>query len=69
MLEGTTNHELASEMGFSVSTLRHETMLIYLTLAVSDRKAAAKKAIMLTLIYFRHAQTLNNDFTLASPVD
>jgi DNA-binding CsgD family transcriptional regulator len=50
MVEGKTNHELATEMGYSVSTIRHETMRIYQALAVSDRKEAAKKALMLSLI-------------------
>ena len=50
MVEGKTNHELATEMAFSVSTIRHETMRIYQALAVSDRKEAAKKALMLSLI-------------------
>jgi len=50
MVEGKTNHERATEMGFSVSTIRHETMRIYQALAVSDRKEAAKKALMLSLI-------------------
>ena len=50
MVEGKTNHKLATEMGFSVSTIRHETMRIYQALAVSDRKEAAKKALMLSLI-------------------
>ena len=50
MVEGKTNHELATEMGFSVSTIRHETMRIYQALAVSDRKEAAKKALALSLI-------------------
>jgi len=50
MVEGKTNHELATELGFSVSTIRHETMRIYQALAVSDRKEAAKKAIMLSLV-------------------
>ena len=50
MVEGKTNHELATEMGFSVSTIRHETMRIYQALSVSDRKEAAKKALMLSLI-------------------
>jgi len=50
MVEGKTNHELATELGFSVSTIRHETMRIYQALAVSDRKEAAKKAMMLSLI-------------------
>ncbi len=50
MVEGKTNHELAIELGFSVSTIRHETMRIYQALAVSDRKEAAKKALTLSLI-------------------
>ena len=50
MVEGKTNHELATEMGFSVSTIRHETMRIYQELAVSDRKEAAKKAMLLSLV-------------------
>lgn len=50
MIEGKTNHELANELGFSVSTIRHETMRIYQTLSVSDRKEAAKKALALVLI-------------------
>jgi DNA-binding NarL/FixJ family response regulator len=50
MVEGKTNHELATELGFSVSTIRHETMRIYQALSVSDRKEAAKKAIMLSLV-------------------
>jgi DNA-binding NarL/FixJ family response regulator len=50
MVEGKTNHELATELGFSVSTIRHETMRIYQALSVSDRKEAAKKALSLALI-------------------
>jgi DNA-binding CsgD family transcriptional regulator len=50
MVEGKTNHELATELGFSVSTIRHETMRIYQAPAVSDRKEAAKKALTLSLI-------------------
>ena len=50
MVEGKTNHELAIELGFSVSTIRHETMRIYQALAVSDRKEAAKKALVLNLV-------------------
>jgi len=44
MVEGKTNHELATDLGFSVSTIRHETMAIFRTLGVSDRKEAAKVA-------------------------
>lgn len=50
MVEGKTNHELATELGFSVSTVRHETMRIYQALSVSDRKEAAKKALVLGLV-------------------
>ena len=50
MVEGKTNHELATDLGFSVSTIRHETMRIYHALGVSDRKEAAKKALMLSLV-------------------
>ena len=49
-VEGKTNHELANELGFSVSTVRHETMRIFESLSVSDRKEAAKKALVLGLI-------------------
>lgn len=50
MVEGKTNHELATELGFSVSTIRHETMRIYQALSVSDRKEAARKALSLSLV-------------------
>lgn len=42
MVEGKTNHELSVDLGFSVSTIRHETMAIYKELGVSDRKEAAR---------------------------
>jgi DNA-binding NarL/FixJ family response regulator len=35
---------LAEDLGFSVSTIRHETMEIYRSLGASDRKEAAKIA-------------------------
>jgi DNA-binding CsgD family transcriptional regulator len=50
MVEGKTNHELGIELGFSVSTIRHETMRIYQALGVSDRKEAAKKGLALNLV-------------------
>ncbi len=50
MVEGKTNHDLAVELGFSVSTIRQETMRIYQALGVSDRKEAANKALTLSLI-------------------
>jgi DNA-binding CsgD family transcriptional regulator len=43
-VEGKTNHELAEDLGFSVSTIRHETMDIFTLLGASDRKEAAKIA-------------------------
>jgi DNA-binding CsgD family transcriptional regulator len=43
-IEGKTNHELATDLGFSVSTIRHETMDIFRLLGASDRKEAAKIA-------------------------
>lgn len=43
-VEGKTNYELASDLGFSVSTVRHETMEIFRLLGASDRKEAAKIA-------------------------
>ena len=45
MVEGKTNHDLASDLGFSVSTIRHETMRIYQLLSVSDRREAAREAL------------------------
>ena len=50
MVDGKTNHVLAAELGFSVSTVRHETMRVYQALAVSDRKEAAKKALVLGIV-------------------
>jgi DNA-binding CsgD family transcriptional regulator len=50
MVEGKTNHELATDLGFSVSTIRHETMAIFRALGVSDRKEAAKTAQQMELI-------------------
>ena len=45
MVDGRTNHELATQLGYSVSTIRHETMRIYQALAVSDRREAAQRAL------------------------
>jgi len=45
MVDGKTNHELSIELGYAVSTIRHETMDIFKILGVSDRKEAAKSAI------------------------
>ena len=50
MIEAKTNHQLAQELGFSVSTIRHETMEIYQLLHATDRKEAAEIAIKLNLV-------------------
>lgn len=50
MVDGKTNYELATDLGFSVSTIRHETMAIFRALGVSDRKEAAKAAQLMEFI-------------------
>ncbi len=50
MAAGETNAAIAGDLGFSVSTIRHETMKIYDKLSVSDRHEAAIKAAALGLI-------------------
>jgi DNA-binding CsgD family transcriptional regulator/predicted DNA-binding protein with PD1-like motif len=45
MVDGKTNPELSIALGYSVSTIRHETMDIFKILGVADRKEAAKSAI------------------------
>ncbi len=45
-----TNNTIASEMGYSVSTIRHETMRIFEILGVANRAEAASYATMLGLI-------------------
>ena len=45
MVEGKTNPELSVALGYSVSTIRHETMDIFKILGVADRKEAAKSAL------------------------
>jgi DNA-binding CsgD family transcriptional regulator len=50
IVEGKTNHELSLDLGFSVSTIRHETMAIFKALGASDRKEAAKIALNQSLI-------------------
>ena len=44
MTDGKTNHQLSATLGFSVSTIRHETMRIFQILGVSDRSEAARVA-------------------------
>jgi len=50
MTEGQTNAVIARGLGFSISTVRHETMRIYEKLGVSDRREAASKASATGLI-------------------
>lgn len=45
-----TNNSIASELGYSVSTIRHETMRIFEILGVSNRIEAASYATTLGLI-------------------
>jgi DNA-binding CsgD family transcriptional regulator len=45
MVDGKTNPELSVALGYSVSTIRHETMDIFKILGVADRKEAAKFAL------------------------
>ena len=50
MVEGMTNQEIAGELGYSVSTIRHESMKIYEILGVSDRHEAARVALEKKLV-------------------
>jgi DNA-binding CsgD family transcriptional regulator len=50
MVEGKTNYQLANELGYSVSTIRHETMRIFRTMGVDDRKSAAEHAVKYGLV-------------------
>ena len=50
MIDGKTNHELATDLGYSVSTIRHETMRIFQILGVSDRREAARTALERSII-------------------
>jgi hypothetical protein len=50
MIKGKRNHAQSTELGFSILTLRQESMRIYQALSVSDRKEAAKKALALSLL-------------------
>ena len=50
IVECKTNHQIASDLGYSVSTIRHETMRIFGALHVSDRHEARQKALDLNLV-------------------
>jgi DNA-binding CsgD family transcriptional regulator len=57
MRDQYTNPEIAKELGFSESTIRHETMRIYQILKVSGRKEAINAAIAQNLIKESGART------------
>ena len=50
LIEGKTNFEIAGELGYSVSTVRQETMKIYSQLNVVGRRAAAQEALRQKII-------------------
>ena len=50
IVECKTNHQIANDLGYSVSTIRHETMRIFGALHVSDRHEARQKALDLNLV-------------------
>jgi DNA-binding NarL/FixJ family response regulator len=50
MSNGETNTRIALSLGFSASTIRHETMRIYRFLGVDDRRTAVAVAEKLELI-------------------
>ena len=50
MIQEKTNHGIAAELGYSVSTIRHETMAIYKALGVSDRAEAARVGTQYNLV-------------------
>ena len=50
MVKGQTNAQIARRLGYSLSTVRQETMKIFQALSVSDRRAAAKMATNLSLV-------------------
>ena len=50
IIGGKTNYQLANELGYSVSTIRHETMRIFRAMGVDDRKSAAQFANEMNLV-------------------
>jgi DNA-binding NarL/FixJ family response regulator len=57
MRDQYTNPEIAKELGFSESTIRHETIRIYQILKVSGRKEAINVGIAKNLIKSSGART------------
>jgi len=50
LIEGKTNFEIAADLGYSVSTVRQETIKIYQVLNVTGRRAAAQEALRQKII-------------------
>ena len=50
MAEGMSNRQISLRVGYSESTVRHETMAIYRALGVGDRRTAALLALELGLV-------------------
>ncbi len=50
VVAGKTNIQIARQLGYSLSTIRQETIKIYLALSVNSRREAAKKALELSLV-------------------
>lgn len=50
MAEGMSNRQISLRVGYSESTVRHETMAIYRALGVGDRRTAAHLALELGLV-------------------
>jgi DNA-binding CsgD family transcriptional regulator len=50
LIEGKTNFEIAGDLGYSVSTVRQETIKIYSMLNVTGRRAAAQEAMRQKII-------------------
>ena len=48
--KGMTNHEIAKQLGYSVSTIRHDVMHLFRVLRISARHEAGKVAVDLGII-------------------
>jgi DNA-binding CsgD family transcriptional regulator len=50
LVAGKSNIQIARQLGYSISTVRQETIKIYSALSVSGRREAAQKALELSLL-------------------
>lgn len=50
LIEGKSNLQIARHLGYSLSTIKQETMRIFEALSVSNRHDAAQKAVHLSLV-------------------